>query len=115
MLSRSAFDSSSAAGWFSFATDARRPERLDLRGRLSTAIGHDLLENPDPLLELSRAGRILRSLLGGIQRLDLELLLTEFEEAVGDDHQQDNRQSDNDRGEQNRSYAVHQAFPPLSI
>jgi hypothetical protein len=101
---RGALDSSGGfASRFGLAPEARRllSERLDLRSRLRTAVGDDLLEHTDPLFELARVGSILRRFFGGIVRFHLKLLFAKPEISVGDEHQQHDRQSDADQRDEN--------------
>jgi len=58
---------------------------------IRAAVGGDLLEHADPLLELGRTRCILGGLLGRVQGFDLELPLAEFEKAVEGHHQHDRR------------------------
>src|SRR4051794_38069820 len=92
----------------------RLAKSLDLRCGLGTTVGHDLLQDSHAFFEFMAAGRILRGLLGGMQSLNLELLLAEFEKAVECNRQHQRRQADHDEGEHNRRHSVH-AFPPLSM
>src|SRR6476620_9134891 len=71
---RSGFSTGHVVIWLNglaarYAPD-RRAQRLDLRRRLGSAVGDDLFENPDALLELVAARCILRGFFGGVERFD---------------------------------------------
>src|SRR6476660_437665 len=90
-------------------------QRLDLRRRLCAVVGHDLLQHAHARLELMAARRILSGLLRGHTRFDLELLLAQPEKPVGDNHQQDHRQADDDQRDEDFGRTHHYALPPLSM
>src|SRR5437764_9286086 len=59
-------------------------QSLDLCSSVNSAIGNDLLDYSEARLDLASPRRILRSLLSGIHRFDLELSLPKSEEPVRD-------------------------------
>src|SRR5262249_19403875 len=76
----------------------------------SAAVGDDLLKDADPLLEFGTSRRILRGLFCRVQRLDLKLSLTEPEEAVCKDHQENDRKADDDQREEDSCDAPHHSL-----
>jgi hypothetical protein len=55
----------------------------------------------------------LRGFLRREAGFDVELLLAQPEVAVGDEHQQHDRQSDDDQREEHVGRLDHHAFPPF--
>src|SRR4051812_28940544 len=99
---------------YDWRSDARLAQRLDLGSRFGPTVGHDLLKDPHALLELRIACGILRGFLSGQARIDLELLLSKREEALGHIGDQTGDAANDDQQAKNVS-DTHQAFPPLSI
>src|SRR3954447_6119734 len=92
----------------------RLAQRLDLRCSLCAAIGHDLLKHTHAILKLVRSRGILSRFLRSHPSFYLESLLAQSEIAVGDQHQRQDGQADDDQRDHDLSWPNH-ALPPLSI
>src|SRR5436190_15339189 len=113
-----ALDSSaSLVGWFDLAADPPRwrAQGFDLRRGLDAAIGDDLFEHLDALLELVAARGILGGFLGGEPGLDFELPFAEPEEAMRHVEDGHDREPNEDQQRGKKDWRSHRALPPLSI